>query len=232
MLRHSLDCSLSKAHMKATLGDFLLCGAVNLLLIAVALVSVYFAAHAITRPLLGDYHVVADFYLALLMFGALAMLATRVMLLLRPLELGEFNMANANFTYWKLLVITFDLGRFALVPFTLFFLRPLIAKGFGATIGNNVAIGGTIEDPHLVTIGDGCVIGNQSLISGNMTSNQKILIGKITIGSGVTVGANSVVMPNTTIGDNVVLGVGSVVVPGTTIPPGESWRGNPARKWQ
>jgi carbonic anhydrase/acetyltransferase-like protein (isoleucine patch superfamily) len=42
---------------------------------------------------------------------------------------------------------------------------------------------------------------------------------------------NAVVLPDVEIGDNAVVEIGSVVMPGTRIPPGERWRGNPARKW-
>jgi carbonic anhydrase/acetyltransferase-like protein (isoleucine patch superfamily) len=40
-----------------------------------------------------------------------------------------------------------------------------------------------------------------------------------------------VVFPNTEIGAGAVVAGGSFVMPGTRIPAGESWRGNPARKW-
>jgi acetyltransferase-like isoleucine patch superfamily enzyme len=45
------------------------------------------------------------------------------------------------------------------------------------------------------------------------------------------VGVHSVVLPGTEIGDNATLLNGSYVVPGSKIPAGETWRGNPARKW-
>lgn len=58
-----------------------------------------------------------------------------------------------------------------------------------------------------------------------------MVCGPVVIGKQVTVGANCVVMPNTNIGDGAVLTSGSYLMPGMTIPPGEVWRGNPARKW-
>jgi len=46
------------------------------------------------------------------------------------------------------------------------------------------------------------------------------------------VGANSIVLPGTELGEGAQLLGGSIVVAGTRIPAGETWRGNPARKWQ
>lgn len=217
--------------MRITPMDFIL---IFLVTGALWLASVYCVRLAVpfTESWLGGYHVIADAALVLLAYGLLSAIATRAMLAVRPLQLGEFAMDHPNFAYWKLLMVVFDMGRFTLKPFTTLPARTLLAKLYGARIGKHIAIGGTIEDPHLITIGDSSVIGNQSLISGNMTMNGKIFFGRVTIGNGVTIGANSVVMPNVEIGDNVLLGIGSVVQPGTRIPAGEQWRGNPARKWQ
>jgi acetyltransferase-like isoleucine patch superfamily enzyme len=95
-----------------------------------------------------------------------------------------------------------------------------------------VAIGGTIDDPYLISIGDGAIIGQGSLVSGNASMNSKIVFGKVIIGKGVTISVNSVVLPTVEIGDNSVLSIGSVLLSGSVIPKEETWRGNPARKWQ
>lgn len=215
--------------MKFTPLDYILNG---LLMSLIGLCAYALASWSSAISALGSYHVIVSVAVFLIAYGVLSAFSIRLLLHIRPLRLGEFDVSHPNFVYWKVLMVVFDMGRFALNPFTTMPLRPLIAKLYGATIGKNVAIGGTIEDAHLITIGDGVVIGNQSLISGNMTMNGKILFGRVSIGNCVTIGANSVIMPNVEIGDNVLLGVGSVVLPGTRIPQGESWRGNPARKWQ
>jgi acetyltransferase-like isoleucine patch superfamily enzyme len=60
----------------------------------------------------------------------------------------------------------------------------------------------------------------------------KIVLGRISIGAGATIGVNAVVLPGTEVGERALLVGGSILPAGTTIPPGETWRGNPARKWQ
>jgi acetyltransferase-like isoleucine patch superfamily enzyme len=112
-----------------------------------------------------------------------------------------------------------------------FFLQPAVEALFGASVGRNVALGGTIDDPYRVSLGDEVILGNASLISGNYISAGKLTCGAVTIGAGATIGANCVVFPNTEIGAGAVVAGGSFVMPGTRIPAGESWRGNPARKW-
>lgn len=217
--------------MKATPLDFILC---SLLMGLIGFGAYGLAAwvSCVSVSALGDYHVVADAAVFLLAYGVLSALAIRVLLKIRPFQLGEFDMDHPNFIYWKLRVMTMDVGRFVLAPFTLLALRPLFAKLYGAKIGKNVAIGGWLEDPPLVTFGDSVVIGTAACIFGSMTMNGKIFFGRVTIGNGVTIGANSVVMPDVEIGNHVLLAIGSVVLPGTRIPAGEQWRGNPARKWQ
>jgi len=141
-------------------------------------------------------------------------------------------MDSPIFVYWKLLTIVYRLGQAALLPFTPIFLRPLVARLFGARVGRDVAIGGSIDDPFLTTLGDGAVLGNNSLVAGSMIAGGRFTVGPVRIGVGATVGANSIVLPGTELGDRAQLLGGSIVVAGTRIPAGETWRGNPARKWQ
>ena len=62
-------------------------------------------------------------------------------------------------------------------------------------------------------------------------SGGKLVCHPVRIGADVTIGANAIVMPGSTVGERAVVVSGSVVMPGTSIPAGETWRGNPARKW-
>ena len=75
------------------------------------------------------------------------------------------------------------------------------------------------------------VLGNASLVTGNYLSGGKLVCHPVRIGADVTIGANAIVMPGSTVGERAVVVSGSVVMPGTSIPAGETWRGNPARKW-
>lgn len=87
------------------------------------------------------------------------------------------------------------------------------------------------DDPYMVSIGAGAVLGNGSLVSGNAITNGKLRIGEVRIGAGATVGANSVVLPGCEIGENALVMGGAMLMTDAKIPAGETWRGNPARKW-
>ena len=216
--------------MKADYLDFVLCGGAISAIIA-AVFGLIAAVLPLTRALTADYHVLVDALLALLFYGLLSALLVRVLLRWRPIVPGEYGADSPVFTYWKLLTIVYRLGQGALLPFTPVFVKPVIESLFGARVGANVALGGTIDDPYMVTIGDGAVLGHSSLVSGNMLHGGKLTCGHVRIGAGATIGVNSVVLPGTEIGDNATLQGGSYVMPGTRIPAGETWRGNPARKW-
>jgi len=216
--------------VKASYLDFLLCGGAISVILAGTL-GLIMLLLPLSIALTAEYHVLIDFLLALLFYGLLSALFVRLLLRFRPMESGEYAMDSPVFTYWKLLTIVYRLGQGALLPFTPVFVKPVVEALFGARVGANVALGGTIDDPYMVTIGDGAVLGNASLVSGNMLHGGKLTCGPVKIGAGATVGVNSVLLPGTELGENVTLMGGSYVMPGTKIPSGETWRGNPARKW-
>jgi hypothetical protein len=217
--------------VKATFRDFVVGGLATLAVAAIAIAIVLLAIRPATIALLHGYHVVADFFAGLLFYGLLSAALVRVLIAVRPLEPGEYAADDATFTYWKLLTILHHLGQAALTPLTPVFARPIVAALFGARVGRDVAIGGRIDDPWMVSVGDGVVLGNQSLVSGNVLAGGKLILGRVSIAAGSTIGVNAVVMPGVTIGERVVLIGGTIAPPGTTIPDGETWRGNPARKW-
>lgn len=217
--------------MKTSPWDFVLCGAFITVILAGALAVIALLVAPLTRATLGDYHAVADFLLLLLAYGLLSALVVRTLLTVRRIEPGEYSMDSGVFTYWKLLTILYRLGQGALLPFTPVFVKPVVEMLFGAKVGANVAMGGTIDDPYMVSIGAGAVLGNGSLVSGNVIANGKIRLGEIRIGVGATLGVNSVLLPGTEVGDNALVMGGAMVMSGAKIPAGETWRGNPARKW-
>lgn len=216
--------------MKSTALDYVISGSLICLLLAASL-GLASVLVPLTRTLLADYHVLADAAIVLLVYGLLSALAVKLLLWLRPIPPGSHADDSAAFANWKLVTVTYRLGQGALHPFVPFFARHLLEKLFGAHIGSNVACGGAIDDPYLLWLGDGSVLGFASLVSGNYLSEGKLVCGPVRIGSRVTIGANAIVMPGTTIGDGATVTSGACVMPGTTIPAGETWRGNPARKW-
>ncbi len=216
--------------MKATSLDYLLSTLVitGLLAASMAIVAICLP---ITRSVTDDYHVIVDLALGLMVYGMLSAAVVRAIIGVWPLPAGTHEADSPVFTRWKLLTVTYRLGQGALRPFVPVFMQPVLESLFGAKIGRDVAFGGTIDDPYMVSVGDGSVLGNASLVSGNFISGGKLTCGAVKIGRNVTVGANSVIFPDTDVGDGATLIGGSYVMPGTRIAAGETWRGNPARKW-
>ncbi len=217
--------------MKSSLADYLACGAAigAVLIGTVALVA--FAVRPLSTMALAEYHVIADFFAGLLCYGLLSALVVRVMIAVRPVEPGDYAMDSPVFAYWKVLTIVYRLGQKALLPFTPEFARPFVVRLFGGRVGSEVAIGGTVDDPYLISIGVGAILGNNSLVSGSVIAQGRITLGRVSIGAGATVGVNCVVLPGSEIGERALLVGGSIMLAGTKVPPGETWRGNPARKW-
>lgn len=181
---------------------------------------------------LGAYGYLTNVAILVTVYGVLSGFLLRFLLMVRPIGQGDLNSEGADFAYWKLLTIIHYFGLRALFLFNLEPAMPLIGRLFGAKIGKNVAIGGILDSPFLIEIGDLCILGRGSIISGNVSLSGRTNVGPVKIGPGSTIGVYSLVMPHTTIGARVTIAPHSVVVSGTNIPDGEVWKGNPARKWQ
>ena len=218
--------------MKTTWQDFL----VSSLMISLLLGGSGFLLTSFVTPLtsawMPNYHVLIDGLVFLACYGLLSALTLRLLLRVFPLRGGEFAMDEPAFAYWKLRNVLYRLGMGALKPLTNDFSRPLVQSLFGAKMGRNVAVGGTIDDPYMVTVEDGAVLGFGSMVSANVITSGKILLAPVHIGKNATIGAYAFVMAGARVGDGAVVMGGSMVGPGTVIAAGEIWRGNPARKWQ
>ena len=91
----------------------------------------------------------------------------------------------------------------------------------GCRIGRDVwIIGATILDPHLVSIGDGSVIGGEAVISPHLASGAGVYFGPITIGRDCRIGAHSVICAGTTVGDGAAVGIHAFLRKGSRVPPG------------
>lgn len=216
--------------MKTSPLDYVLSTLVLTLLIIVDVVLLTFFLVPLSQHWFGDYHVLVDGLLFLLLFGLLAALCYRIALWIHPLAEGLYEIEKAPFAYWKLLSVVEEFGRYSLSPFTTVFARPAIAKLFGARVGRDVAIAGILREPCLIHLGDYAIIGQNSIISGHMMVSGRIIVRPVHIGANVTIGANVIVAPGVDIGAGSVVRAGAVVTPLTKIPPGEEWGGNPARK--
>lgn len=217
--------------MKAKFSDFVMCVGVLGLIIAIVWLIVGVGFVPFSRIWFGGYHAVVDILLFMLAYGIVSGLTLQLLLKIKPLPCGEFSMDSPVFTYWKLLSVIHLLAQEVMIPFTSIFTKPLVWRLFGAKVGSDVALGGAVGEPFMVTIGDGAVLGFGSVIAGSVIADGKIILGEVRIGAGATLGVYSVAMGSIDIGDNAKIVGGSVLVPGSAIPAGEVWRGNPARRW-
>lgn len=216
--------------MKTTWWDYLLSTATISLLLALSIGCVAVASPAL-RVWCGDYHVLVELAFGMLLYGVFAALLVRCMLGIKPILPGSYGDDSTVFAYWKLITVVQRLGQGALRPFTPVFLLPVVDALYGARIGKDVAFGGEINDPYLVSVGDGTTLGTQSIVSGSFIGQGALTCGFVRIGRNVTVGPNTTIFPGTEIGDGASVLIGSCLMPGARIPAGEVWRGNPARKW-
>lgn len=217
--------------MKISPYDFILSGLTIIFLIFASLLVVKYGINPWIISLV-PYQGIISLTSFLIIYGILAGLSVQLILLIWPVEPGEHDMKSWAFRKFIWISMLTDTGFWALRPFRLLALTPLFLILFGAKVGKNLGSGGNFSDPHMVRLGQNVIIGNGSEICGNTTYNGKIKLGYVHIGNDVTIGMHTTVLPNTKIGDGAMVLIGSVVMPDTIIPPGEIWRGNPARKWQ
>ena len=216
--------------MKTSPLDFILSGLVICVLLALAFLLTATASIYITRPLAGAYYIILDLLILLLCYGLLSVAFIRLAFSIRPLPPGSHSMDDGIFIYWKLFTVIYEFGRGALLPFTTVFAKPLVAKMFGARIGHDIALGGHLVDPELITIGDEAIIGQDSVITAHAITSGAIILAEVLIGNRATVGVNVVIMPGVVVGEGAVVAAGAVVAPNTQIPAGELWGGIPAKK--
>lgn len=111
----------------------------------------------------------------------------------------------------------------------------------GVVIGNNTYIGG---NTHIASgslsdtiIENGCKINGMCFIGSNdhigenvWITGSTMLAGSVKVGKNTTIFSKVVVREWCKIGENVIIGMGSVVT--KNVPAGETWLGNPARKFE
>ena len=102
-------------------------------------------------------------------------------------------------------------------------------KLMGAKIGKSVQIlTDSLNDAHMVTLGDGVVVGGNATINGHLVERGEIVLAPVKVGNNAVIGCGSIVQPGCTIGEGAVVASRAVVPKWTEIPAGEAWGGIPA----
>ncbi|MBB5987513.1 acyltransferase [Sphingobium lignivorans] len=108
----------------------------------------------------------------------------------------------------------------------------IAAKGGAIKVGKRVLLntGVRIYAESAVTIGDHCLIGNNSVLCDAnfhaVHEGSAASVRPITLGRNVWLARGVVVLPGVSIGDHAVIAAGSVV--DRDVPAKQLWRGNPA----
>lgn len=215
--------------MKSSALDYVLS---TILLGLVGLISwgITTGTSALIGTTLGSYRVLADVLAFLLSFGLLSALAARLLIRLFPLGEGIIPMTDSRFMVWKLYTVLYEFGCGALKPFTVMFLRPVVQQLFGARIGKDVALGGKLVDPHMISLADEAIIGEGSVVTAHAINSGSILLAPVIIERGATVGVGAVIYPDVVIGERAIITANAVVRSGTRVPAGELWGGVPAER--
>ncbi len=145
---------------------------------------------------------------------------------LGPLLMGsrdEFNY-QVYVLFWLVVFNFFIVPCWVPVPLT-----RLMYILFGSRIGLRSYSGGTLYDPHLIEMGQDCLIGSRAMLIPHFQQGRRLEHYKIKLGHQVTVGAMSIVMAGCELADGVILGAHSVLPKGSKVGANEIWAGNPAK---
>ncbi len=221
------------AARRTSTGQYVLCGAAQLLLLIGAVWGsalvvdaglrwVWPATGVLDTFLRSAAFVAATFVL----FAGLPVAAKWVLVgRWRPREIPVWSLGYVRFWAVKTLIRTNPMALFVGSPLYVLYLRAL-----GARIGRGVSIFSTTVPvcTDLITIGAGTVIRNGTSFTGYRAQAGVIRTGRIALGQDVLVGEGSVLDIDTAIGDGGQLGHASSLYSGQLVPADERWHGSPA----
>jgi non-ribosomal peptide synthetase-like protein len=108
--------------------------------------------------------------------------------------------------------------------------KALTWRLLGVRIGRRVFDDGCgIAEKTLVSIGDDCTLGEESVLQAHSMEDGVFKSDHITIGRNATVGARGFIHYGVTIGDHAVIATDAFLMKGEQVSPGTRWSGNPAR---
>jgi serine acetyltransferase len=215
--------------MKTSPLDYLVAIPCILLNLAAAVICTWFLA-PLTRQLTGSYHVVVDLFLGLLFFLLATGVSVRLLLMIHPLSPGQYSMESREFFVWKLYTSIHEMGGMAFLPFVPIFLRPAFFAFFGAKMGKNVAIGGRLIEPYLVSVGDNAFFGGDSMITAHAVTPGKLTLRPVVIGEHAFIGGRATIEPGCKVGHHAIVASSALLREGTEVAPYEIWGGVPAKK--
>jgi len=143
---------------------------------------------------------------------------------------GVYPLASLSAIKWGLCGAFLRLVTLTFLDFiTPTFLNIIYFRLIGAKIGKNVQINTiNVNDPWLLDIGDGSVIGGGSSINCHTVERGNLILERVKIGKKCTIGAQSLIWPGCSIGDRSILATKSVLKKRTIVGDREIWKGNPA----
>ena len=194
--------------------------------IAILLVSL-FCTLAMNRLISLSLFADAIFFYLLMLCWTLAVLkAIRVFF---PIKEGVFSYSEAPLTcyIWNLhafLCIT-NLSLHYINGLLPPPMRKLFYCALGANMGRGIiSIGGRLVDPHLITIEESAMIGDDVLLTPHAyarTRSDILILAKIVIRRNAIIGAKSMILPGVTVGENSMVNAMSMVAMNTKIPPNQ-----------
>ena len=165
-------------------------------------------------------------------FGITLLLIVSLILRIFPLKPKEgiYKLGSYQSIKWGVCGAFLRLVNLTFLDFvTPSFINVIYFKIIGAKIGKNVQLNTiNINDPWLLEIGDGSVIGGGSSINCHTVEGGKLILEKVKIGQKCTIGAQSLVWPGCIVGNRSILATKSVLKKRTIIGEKEIWKGNPA----
>ncbi|MFJ9737220.1 Pls/PosA family non-ribosomal peptide synthetase, partial [Streptomyces sp. NPDC101166] len=232
--QQATPAALSAPPRRARNGEYVLCGALQLLfllgypaLTTIVAVKGYEWVSAGPNPI--------DIYLRAVVYGSAMFLGLCCLPIMlkwlivgrwKPQQIRVWSMAYFRFWLVKTLVQRNPMALFVGSPLYMLYLRALGAKvGRGAVIfSRNVPV-----CTDLLSLGDGAVIRKDSFFNGYRAHNGIIQTGAVSLGKDALVGEMTVLDIWTSLGDGAELGHSSSLHTGQTVPDGERRHGSPAQ---
>ena len=166
---------------------------------------------------------------SLLLFSSLLQFVLHI----RIKEKSVFPLASFTTIRWAFCGQIIRATQPILQHFVPSFVSNLYYRICGAKIGKQTQINThRLNDPCLIRIDDGCVVGGGATFNGHLVEKGEIVFAPIHMKAGSLVGAGATVQPGVTIGENAVVASHGLIPKYRTIPQNEVWGGLPARKIQ